>query len=75
MSAPAVPPPTGAPDPAALLRSRDYLSMLSLAALLGIPVSAIAYGVLVLVAFTQRFIFEDLPADLYGSAPAWWPGR
>lgn len=73
MTAPTAPAPAGAPDPATLLRSRDYLSMLALAALLGIPVSAIAYGFLVLVAFTQRFIFEDLPADLYGSAPAWWP--
>ena len=73
MTAPDVPPPAGAPDVATLLRSRGYLTMLVLAALVGIPVSAVAYGFLALVAVVQRFIFEDLPADLFGSAPAWWP--
>ncbi|WP_226963728.1 chloride channel protein [Nostocoides sp. F2B08] len=73
MTGPTVPAPTGAPDPASLLRSRGYLSLLVLAALIGAPVSAVAYGFLALVSVLQRFLFEDLPADLFGSAPAWWP--
>jgi hypothetical protein len=31
-------------DPAAVIRSRAYLSALALATLLGVPISAIAYG-------------------------------
>lgn len=73
MTAPTVPSPTGAPDAATLLRSRGYLTMLVLAALLGAPISALAYGFLALVAVIQGFVFEDLPAELFGSAPAWWP--
>ncbi|MGA8045995.1 MAG: chloride channel protein [Dermatophilaceae bacterium] len=73
MTAPTVPSPAGAPDAGALLRSRGYLTLLVLAAMIGAPVSALAYGFLALVAVIQRFIYEDLPADLFGSAPAWWP--
>ncbi|HTF40024.1 MAG TPA: chloride channel protein, partial [Propionibacteriaceae bacterium] len=47
---------------------------LVLAAVLGIPISAIAYGFLALVAAMQRFLFTDLPNQMLGStAPAWWP--
>ena len=31
------------PDPLALLRSRSYLALLVLAAIIGVPVSAVAY--------------------------------
>jgi H+/Cl- antiporter ClcA len=69
---PAPGPPTL--DPAAVLRSRAYLSALVLAAILGIPISAVAYGFLALVAKIQGYIFEDLPGDLFsGGTPAWWP--
>src|SRR4051794_22538935 len=61
-------------DPAAVIRSRAYLSALVLATLLGIPISAIAYGYLALVSQIQQYLFDDLPGDLFdGSAPAWWP--
>jgi H+/Cl- antiporter ClcA len=61
-------------DPATVIRSRAYLSALVLAALLGAPISAVAYGFLVLVTKTQVWLFTDLPADLFGGdAPAWWP--
>ena len=69
--------PTGATAPldvAQTVRSRPYLSALVLAALLGIPVSAIAYGFLALVAKLQTYLFTTLPADLLGGTPpAWWP--
>ena len=61
-------------DPVAVVRSRAYLSALVLAALLGIPVSAVAYGFLALVAAIQGYLFDDLPRDLFdGGTPAWWP--
>ncbi|WP_406830579.1 chloride channel protein [Pedococcus sp. KACC 23699] len=69
--------PSGAPgglDPASIVRSRAYLSALVLAALLGIPVSAVAYGFLGLVAAIQKYLFDKLPSHLFGEAtPAWWP--
>jgi H+/Cl- antiporter ClcA len=63
-----------ATDPAAVIRSRAYLSALILATLLGIPISAIAYGFLALLSQIQQYLFKDLPDDLFGGgAPAWWP--
>ena len=41
-------------DPVAVIRSKPYLMALVLAAVMGIPISAIAYGFLALVAETQR---------------------
>jgi len=61
-------------DPVAVLRSRPYLVMLVLAAILGIPISAIAYGFLALTTKFQELLFDDLPSDIFsGGAPAWWP--
>ncbi len=61
-------------DPVAVIRSKRYLGALVLAAILGIPISAVAYGFLALVAAVQRFLFTDLPNQMLGSpAPAWWP--
>jgi H+/Cl- antiporter ClcA len=41
---------------------------------LGIPISAIAYGFLALVAAIQHYLFFDLPDQIVGSpTPAWWP--
>src|SRR4051795_12637646 len=70
-------PPTGQAspmDPVAVIRSKAYLTALVLAAALGIPVSAVAYGFLALVTHAQQFIFDDLPGDVFsGGTPAWWP--
>lgn len=68
--------PAAAPDldPATVVRSKAYLSALVLAALLGIPISAVAYGFLALVAQLQGYLFSDLPKGLFdGGTPAWWP--
>jgi H+/Cl- antiporter ClcA len=68
------PGPTPPPDPQVLLRSRSYLQLLVLAALLGVPVSAAAYGFLALVDWLQGAVFSDLPKTLgFDSAPVWWP--
>ena len=74
--APSAPqPPEGAPpDPMALLRTRVYVRLLILAALIGLPVSALAYGFLELVAELQSLLFDDLPGWLgFDSPPTWWP--
>jgi len=74
---PAAPGPTnppGRPDPVALLRSRGYLRLLILAAILGVPISAAAYGFLALVSYLQEEIFTHLPHGLgFATEPVWWP--
>ena len=72
MSEPAASPPSI--DPVAVIRSRPYIAALVLAAVLGVPISIIAYGFLALVAAVQRFVFVGLPNQVLGGpAPAWWP--
>ena len=70
-------PPTGEParpDPLELLRSRSYLTLLVLGAVVGVPVAAVAYLFLAFVSKAQHFVFVSLPEDLgLGSAPLWWP--
>jgi chloride channel protein, CIC family len=62
------------PDPLELLKSRSYVQLLLLAAVVGVPVSGLAYGFLELVDALQTGLFTDLPNELgYDSAPTWWP--
>ena len=61
-------------DPQVLLRSKGYLGLLILAAALGVPISAAAYGFLQLVAYLQGEVFTHLPNGLgFHGAPPWWP--
>jgi H+/Cl- antiporter ClcA len=61
-------------DPRALLRSRSYLRLLLIAAVLGVPVSAAAYGFLALVNYLQPELFTRLPHGLgFRAEPTWWP--
>ena len=61
-------------DPAAILRSPGYTRLLVLAAVLGVPISAAAYGFLALVTKLQDWTFTDLPGALgFQAAPTWWP--
>ncbi len=61
-------------DPIAVMKSKAYLGSLVLAAILGVPISAIAYGFLALVSAIQGYIFTTLPTYVLGTtAPAWWP--
>ena len=65
---------TTPPDPLALLRSRSYVALLVLAAIIGVPISAVAYGFLALVTKMQTWIFTDLPSGLgFHGEPLWWP--
>ena len=66
--------PPGKPNPIALLRSRTYRRLLVVAAILGAPISAVAYGFLALVSYLQQEIFIHLPHGLgFNDTPVWWP--
>jgi H+/Cl- antiporter ClcA len=57
-----------------LLRSRRYVGLLVLAAIIGVPIAAAAYWFLVLVDDLQKWLYTDLPSGLgFGSPPTWWP--
>jgi len=61
-------------DPAVVLRSRGYRAMLVIAALLGVLISAAAYGFLALVSYLQKELFTHLPHGLgFATEPVWWP--
>lgn len=63
-----------APGPHELLRSRSYVALLVLGALLGVPVAVVAYFFLAFVTKAQHVVFVSLPKDLgFGSVPTWWP--
>jgi H+/Cl- antiporter ClcA len=65
-------PPTA--DPVGVLRSRRYLALIALAAIIGVPVSAVAWGFLALVSKLQGWLFQSLPSGLgFHGEPAWWP--
>jgi hypothetical protein len=52
---------TSPSNPLEALRSRSYLALLVLAAIVGAPISAAAYGFLALVTKMQGWIFTGLP--------------
>ena len=61
-------------DPVAVIRSRRYIAALVLAAILGIPISAVAYGFLALVSSDPAVpVRRAAEPDLREAAPAWWP--
>jgi H+/Cl- antiporter ClcA len=61
-------------DPSSLIRSRQYRVLLVVAAVIGLLVSAAAWGFLELVHEIQVGVYRDLPGDLgYDSTPTWWP--
>jgi H+/Cl- antiporter ClcA len=65
---------TAPTDPFAPMRTKQYGRLLVLAAILGAPISAVAYWFLKLVALLQRWVFISLPSALgFHGVPAWWP--
>lgn len=67
-------PPSTAPSPMDLLRSRGYVALLILGAAVGVPVAIVAYFFLDAVHEAQHYLFSDLPDDLgFAGAPLWWP--
>lgn len=56
------------------MRSPAYLRLLLLAAVLGVPIAAAAFGFLWLTTAINRWTFTDLPRALgFPAAPLWWP--
>src|SRR5262249_47633962 len=56
------------------LKSRKYLGLLVLTAMLGVPISAVAYWFLKLSNLLQKWMYTDLPSGLgFDSTPTWWP--
>ena len=55
--------PATAGDPMEMLKSSSYVQLLVLAALVGVPVSAVAYGYLALVGHLQHWFFTSIPAS------------
>ena len=75
----AVGPHDGAPaaspqDPYAMVRTRAYAKLLVMAAMIGVPVCAAAFGFLALVGELEPLIYTDLPRSLgFSGTPLWWP--
>lgn len=71
---PAGAPRTQPPDPVALIRTRGYAVLLVIVAVLGVPVSAAAFGFLALTSRLQSLTYHDLPEALgFDGTPSWWP--
>jgi H+/Cl- antiporter ClcA len=61
-------------DPFAVLRTKKYLALLLLAAVLGVAISFLVYWFLKLVAEMQTWVFTDLPKGMgFHGEPPWWP--
>ena len=61
------------PSPAELLRSRSYVMLVLFGAIIGVPVAAVSYFFLKLIAEAQQYLFDTLPGDLgFDSQPSWW---
>lgn len=68
-------PPSEAPlDPTMLLQSPQYIALMMMGAIAGVPVAAVTYFFLHLVGEVQQYVFTTLPDDLgFDGQPAWWP--
>ena len=61
-------------DPFAVLRTRKYVVLLVLAAVLGVVISAAVFWFLKLVGNLQGWVFTSLPQSLgFKAEPVWWP--
>ena len=62
------------PDPDAILRSRGYVMILVLGAVVGLMVAVVAYFLLKAIGEAQQYVFATLPQDLgFSAEPSWWP--
>ncbi len=61
-------------DPTKLFKSRSYVALLVLGAVIGAPIATLAYFFLDAVGKVQTAIFTDLPGHLgFHGEPLWWP--
>ena len=70
---PVVDEPAG-PDPASTLRSKSFVAVLVLAAIVGVIASLAAWCFLELIFYIQRWVFTDIPHDVGfdNGTPLWW---
>src|SRR3954468_22556610 len=69
-----MPDPQPAAGPDSALRSKAFVVVLVLAAIVGVIASLAAWGFLELIFYIQRWVFTDIPSDLgyaHGT-PLWW---
>ena len=60
-------------DPAALIRSREYIGLLVVAGIIGIVVSVVGWLFLEVVTGLQDWVYRELPRALgFDVTPAWW---
>jgi H+/Cl- antiporter ClcA len=68
-----VEPSAASPDPGSIMRSRQFVFLLVLAAILGVVASLVAWGFLELVHETRGWVYTDLPDALgFDATPRWW---
>jgi H+/Cl- antiporter ClcA len=61
-------------DPGALIRSRGYIGVLVLAAIVGLVVSVAGWLFLELTVRIKDWVYGDLPTAVgFAAAPTWWP--
>jgi H+/Cl- antiporter ClcA len=61
-------------DPSETLRSRAFVQLLVLAAIIGFVVSLLAWGFLETVHLADQWAFTKLPGELgLSTVPTWWP--
>ncbi|GAA0974018.1 Putative ion-transport protein YfeO [Nocardioides aquaticus] len=64
----------GQGEEAAGLHSRGYVTLLLTSGLLGVPLSLVAFGFLVVVHELEHVVWHDLPSSLgHAVPPPWWP--
>ena len=70
----ATPPAPSPPSPKDLVKSKQYIALLFMGPLVGIPVAVVAYYYLKLIDKGQNYFFSTLPNELgFRGAPVWWP--
>jgi H+/Cl- antiporter ClcA len=58
----------------AVMRSRRYVALLVFAAVIGVVVSAAAYGFLALISKVEHWVYVSIPSGLgFSTTPDWWP--
>lgn len=63
-----------APDPFAIIRSKDYIRLLVIALVFGVPVSLFAYLFLYVVNQMQVFVYATVPSHFASQdLRLWWP--
>jgi chloride channel protein, CIC family len=64
----------GTTDPVSVMRSRRFLGLLVIVAIVGVVASAAAWGFQQLIYQIQQGVFTDLPGTLgFDDVPVWWP--